>query len=300
MPIDETEEHWIAVDWGTTNFRAFLIDTNGHIYSKIEADMGLLSVHSNDFAEALALVLKEKITNFESYPIVMAGMVGSSLGWYEVPYIKAPASVDNLKEGVYKFQLPWGSDAFILPGVSYTDEKIIDVMRGEEIQAIGLLELFDTEIDLAIFPGTHSKHVNFNSKQIQSVQTFMTGEIYSLLLNHSLLGKNIAHTNNYYQKAFLDGVKLSQLEPLSHIIFQARTKYLFDELAESEISDFLSGLCIGYELQNISSSMIFIVGNDVLAERYGDASELLGLRYEVIDGNHCFVSGIKSLTSFLF
>ena len=108
-----------VVDWGTSNFRLFGIDSKGALIDTIEAPMGLLQIKDSKFAEALEPKLKAMTPSYHYIPVLMAGMVGSASGWKEVPYVAAPASVSDVAQNAVCFDLPWGAQARILPGVSY-------------------------------------------------------------------------------------------------------------------------------------------------------------------------------------
>src|SRR5437588_779854 len=173
-------EGFIAVDWGTTNRRAYLIDSNGRRTHEFEDGRGVLSVPPGGFPEAIAEVRQR----LGDKPLLLAGMVGSNRGWKEAPYVACPAGIDDLVRGLVR---PSQREA-IVPGVSYIGEGRADVMRGEEVQLLGAVAagLVDP-MGLVCHPGTHNKWATLRHGKIDRFRTVMTGELYSLLKEHSIL-----------------------------------------------------------------------------------------------------------------
>lgn len=287
---------WIAVDWGTTNFRAFLMQDKQCIGLRAEG-LGLLQVEPHRYEQTLYQQLEEWL-QAGPLPIVMAGMVGSQQGWKEAPYVMAPCSLSDLAGQAISLTTQWSSPVWIIPGVScQSPYHQPDVMRGEEVQLAGLMALNPEEECLVILPGTHSKHVTLSQQSIINYATYMTGELYSLLFDRSILGKALPEQHNS-QEAFLSGVDMAQNgTPLSHLIFSARTRRLNKEIPETHIADYLSGLMIGAEMATLSGSTLplWCVGSPKLTQRYAQAAEHSGLKLTIADGDSCFIHGITSL-----
>ena len=171
---------FIAVDWGTTNRRAYLIDGSGRRTDEFEDRKGILSVPPGGFPEAIGEIRQR----LGDKPLLLAGMAGSNRGWKEAPYVPCPAGLDDL---VHALVRPGEREA-IVPGVSYIGGGRADVMRGEEVQLLGAVAagLVDRNA-LVCHPGTHNKWVVLHQAQIQSFRTVMTGELFSLLKEHSIL-----------------------------------------------------------------------------------------------------------------
>ena len=147
----------LILDWGTTNFRAFAMSKEHELLSTKSLPLGLLQVNNGEFAQTLEQVLKEWLVAYQDLPIFMAGMVGSLKGWVNVDYVSTPANTKSLASKSYSFVLPWGAKAYIVPGVCHQyDEDKFDVMRGEEIQVLGLAQYLNSSDFVAILPGTHS------------------------------------------------------------------------------------------------------------------------------------------------
>ncbi|MFC3120670.1 2-dehydro-3-deoxygalactonokinase [Agaribacter flavus] len=285
----------IVIDWGTTNFRAFLLDSNNELISETAANIGLLSINDGNFARALASILEKWQPDYKAMPIIMAGMVGSAKGWHNVDYVNCPMSAGDLCHSLFNFQLPWGPEALIVPGVSYTSSIGKDVMRGEEIQIFGLASLLKAHQFEAVFPGTHSKHVVFEQGQILSFATYMTGELFSILDKHSILASEKADKHEFSSTAFYRGINDAQDGQLTHRLFLARTHMLFAQIQESEVADYISGMLIGHELQSKVGQKVAIVGSEHLNERYLLACKHMNIQATAYDGNDCFVAGVKEI-----
>ncbi|WP_274620692.1 2-dehydro-3-deoxygalactonokinase [Colwellia maritima] len=184
--------NWISVDWGTTNFRAYLIGSSGEVVDRIYANKGYISISAEGFEQVLADLLQPWFVKYSQLPILMAGMVGSKNGWKEVPYVHTPLNIQELSKSNSIFSLSRGNKVLIIPGVCHQDTSDReDVMRGEEVQVFGLANELKLNEFYAIFPGTHSKHVRRQHNELTNVQTYMTGELYALLSEHSILGRNL-------------------------------------------------------------------------------------------------------------
>jgi len=290
------KNHWIAIDWGTTNFRAFLMQGSLQV-SRINQACGLLSVEKGQFAQTLQALLESWLEQYGNLPIVMAGMVGSQQGWHEVPYAPLPCNAADLASGTLAFTTSWGSPAWIIPGANGVSQfSQPDVMRGEEVQLLGLAALHPANQHVALLPGTHSKHAQMQHGEITSFSTFMTGEVFSLLTQHSILGRALPEQLED-EKAFLLGVKTAgKGAPFTHLIFSARTRRLAGELSETSIHSYLSGLTIGYELQTLLVQQhAWVVGSPALTARYQLAAGQMNLSLSQANGDDCFIHGLWHL-----
>lgn len=290
------KKHWIAVDWGTTNFRAFLLNDQ-QVIASISKACGLLSLTKEEFGATLHQHLEPWLNEHGALPVVMAGMVGSQQGWQEVPYVFTPASAQTLRKNALPMATPWGSLAWIIPGVSSDSAFCLpDVMRGEEVQLMGLNTFHPADEVYAILPGTHSKHAQLSHGEITHFTTLMTGELFSLLSQHSLLGRALPEQQDD-SDAFMKGVLTAQAHvPFSHLIFSARTRRLNNELEPSSIHSYLSGLLIGYELSSMSAEKEnWLVGSPALCQRYLHAAKALQISLRIADGDTCFLHGMAAL-----
>lgn len=293
-------KYWIAIDWGTTNFRAFLMQ-EGKRVAQINQPCGLLSVEKKQFATTLQTLLLPWLELHGTLPIVMAGMVGSQQGWHEVPYAPLPCDTYNLLARTLVFDTPWGSPAWIVPGVSgMSPFGLPDVMRGEEVQLLGLSALHPAKQHFVLLPGTHSKHAHIVNGEITAFASFMSGELFSVLSQHSILGRALPEQQED-ESAFLQGVRTAlRGAPFSHLIFSARTRRLNGEVACAHVHSYLSGLVIGYELLAIpAGQQAWVVGSPALTTRYQLAASQMDLDLLPANGDDCFIRGLGHLFSLL-
>lgn len=263
----------LAIDWGTTSARAYRIDRRGEVIDMHASPLGIQRVQDGRFDMALAELLGE--WGDEAAPRLACGMIGSRQGWVEAPYVGCPAPLAALADGIVDVDV---GRMRIVPGISTRDTHAVpDVMRGEETQIVGSVDQREERV-LVVMPGTHSKWARVESGRIVDFQTFMTGEMWSVLLNHSILGRLAGPAPQATGAAYLRGVELGLgAGNLAHDIFGARTLALMGELAADEVADWLSGVLIGREVRNASAwahrngydgSRVRLVGEDALVERY--------------------------------
>lgn len=271
----------IAIDWGTSSLRAYLMSAEGAILDRRDGSEGVMNVAQGDFAGTLARRLAD--WPVQSLPVVMCGMVGSRQGWREVPYLDCPAAPADLGRMLSALELPHGGRGWILPGLRCRDDAgVPDVMRGEEAQVLGALAHDEGKGGDADFclPGTHGKHVRLEGGRILSFTSHMTGEVFALLTRHGILGRLMAQDAAPDDDPFLAGVHRSG-DPggLLHQIFGARSLPLAGELPEAAIGDYLSGILIGAELRATAwRGEVGIIARRQLAARYHLALEALGIR----------------------
>ena len=264
----------VAIDWGTSAARAYRFDAEGRVEDRRSVALGIKHVRDGRFEAALAKLLGD--WSADPAPRIACGMIGSRQGWVEAPYVDCPASLTALADRVV--QAP--QDALtIVPGIATRDAAgIPDVMRGEETQLLGAVGPDERGV-LAVLPGTHSKWARVEHGRVVDFTTFMTGELYAVLIDHSMLGRLSGHEpGRFARDAFSRGAARGLDEgELSHDIFGARTLALTDVLASDDVADWLSGLLIGREIRGartwalragIDPSIVRIIGTDALAERY--------------------------------
>ncbi|WP_370980079.1 2-dehydro-3-deoxygalactonokinase [Agaribacterium sp. ZY112] len=289
----------LLIDWGTTNFRAFVVDAEDELVDSFASERGLLSVESGAFSSTLQSLLEEHLASYKAMPILMAGMVGSLKGWVNVPYVSSSAGAAELSAAAHALTLPWGAKAYIIPGLSHEPEAgIYDVMRGEEVQLIGLQALLGENQLKVILPGTHSKHALMSQGQINAFKTYMTGELFSVLSKQMLFSRDLNQaTIGSSDSAFLRGVSEGYCsEELMAVLFRSWTHRLFNNLKPDEVLDYLSGMLIGAELKTIGTDLHYVVGGQSLCQRYLLAAEHLSLLCQYYSGDQCFLAGMKVLS----
>ncbi len=272
----------IAVDWGTSSLRAYRLDAAGAVLELRSAAVGLLACQGRFEA-----VLAQQLDGWDDGPIVMAGMIGSRNGWHEVPYVACPAGLDEIAAGMHEVSaasLP-GRRIFIAPGLSNRPASgLPEVMRGEETQLLGLLDDLPGDGPHTLcLPGTHSKWATASAGRIGAFHTAMTGELYAVLTQHSLLGALMDRDAGAAlddEAAFALGVTTSrQPGGLPNHLFSVRTRGLFGELSAAQLPSYLSGLLIGHELQGLLSAAqrVHLIGGEALLRRYRRALALHGI-----------------------
>lgn len=294
----------IAIDWGTTNRRGYLLDDKGDIKESLEDNLGIFAVGIAGFEDALeAFVANWRRSDGSRPPILMSGMIGSRQGWIEAPYALCPTRADNLATSVMR--LPTIEDTWIVPGVCLNGERR-DVMRGEEVQIFGALTLTERVSTTICLPGTHSKWARVEENKLTDFATAMTGEMYQIMRTHSILGAlmnvDAAHDND----SFLRGLDMSRTPGglLNHM-FSVRADGLFGVIDADHQSSYLSGLLIGSEIVELgghfwnSDEPVLLVGTTVLARIYGTAFDYLTIPYEAVDGQSATIKGLAEIWAVL-
>lgn len=280
----------IAVDWGTSSFRAYRLDDGGAILARRESPRGISQVSSGQFPQVLTEEIESWLTGDET--VVLSGMVGSRQGWVEVPYCECPAGAQEIAARLQRVGFEPAS-AYIVPGVSGLDTAgVREVMRGEETQILGAMETLPEEAVVCL-PGTHSKWVRVRAKRIVGFSTHFTGEMFAVLKAHSLLGRML-EGGAPDDAAFLAGVARSdEPEGLLHHLFGVRAKALFGELSAASGGEYLSGLLIGHELRNalaaVSDAPVFLLGAPGLVDRYALGLRALGAAPRLLDAESAVV-----------
>jgi len=272
---------FIALDWGTTSFRAYLVAPDGAVRDSRASAEGILSVTDGAFEP----VFERQIAGWNpALPVLASGMITSRQGWREVPYAAAPAGLAELAAGVARFRTGGGRDVIFVPGVSCrADSGVPDVMRGEETQIIGAL---DGPSGLFVMRGTHCKWVVVEAGRIVRFATFMTGEMFAVLRGHSILGRLMTGETDE-GPGFARGVAagLAGGAGLLHDLFSVRTLGLFGEMAGDELPTYLSGLLIGSEIAGarrlfaVGTHGVTVIGAPNLAVPFGRALAIAGVAW---------------------
>ncbi len=274
----------IAVDWGTSSLRLYRLADDGQVRERRRSDQGVLACDGR-FGEVLA----REIAGWDDVDILLCGMVGGRGGWHEMPYLPCPAGNHALALGMQRFQPPGFDERalWLVPGLRDSDsDRVPDVMRGEETQLAALLDVLTAGTHLVCLPGTHSKWVTVRDGQVRRIATAMTGELYALLRQHSILGRLMpAGDVRFDGYAFDAGLKRSDDRGgLLHHLFGVRTTGLFQQFAAPALPSYLSGLLIGHELRASGlfshaprPAQVHLIGNDRLLASYAHAVTTLGV-----------------------
>ncbi|NML47229.1 2-dehydro-3-deoxygalactonokinase [Ramlibacter sp. G-1-2-2] len=270
----------IALDWGTSNLRAKLLDASGRVLEARSTPGGVMAVRDGRFAEALLALVGDWLQQ-HNCPLIASGMIGSRQGWREAPYLPCPASLDQAAAALTRIDLPGGHVLTIVPGLRCEgDDGVADVMRGEETQLWGAGLPTGS---CCVLPGTHAKWAWVGEGgRIESFQTFMTGELYGLLTQHGILGR-LMEFGHADPQAFRAGVRLGLAEhaSASHVIFAARTAGLMGTIAPRGLPDYLSGILVGIEIAGATKrgrpQTVTVLGDEALAARYESALQVAGI-----------------------
>jgi 2-dehydro-3-deoxygalactonokinase len=303
--------HSIAVDWGTSSFRACLIGPDGAIADRVETGDGILSVPPGGFPAVLARTVGAWAAQRPGMPVIACGMVGSRQGWREAPYAPCPAGLDDLVAAIVEVeaQPPFGA-VRLVPGVMRDDAPgpaaggVPDVMRGEETQLMGAAATVADGV--FVLPGTHSKWAVLHGGKIAWFATFMTGELFAVLSRHSILGRLMtpdgesadaeidagADADAAFDRGVADGLAAPGPERGGMIrrLFGVRTLPLFGWLPAAGVRPYLSGLLIGGEIAEArqclhlkdralmtAASTLTVIGAAGIAARYERALAAAGI-----------------------
>ena len=305
--MNSPENLQMLVDWGTSNVRAWLTDGTGSILAENKSDMGITRVPDNDFAsvyEDIKKGLSPEISGFDP-PTLMSGMIGSRQGWVEAPYLECPVTLDNLAGQL--IQVPGLSHINIVPGVHYqSPEGSHDVMRGEEVQISGALELAESARNqglLVCLPGTHSKWAVVEDNKLVGFSTAMTGEAFAALSDHTILAALFEdpEDDTIMASGFAKGIDRSG-EPgglLNHL-FGVRANGLLGAVPNAKLRSYLSGILIGHEVrsalaQETNGTSIVIVGDDALAGLYQTALQSCGKQADIIPSTRATIQGLQRI-----
>ena len=306
MPPSETIHHptLIAVDWGTSALRAALI-ADGQIISQRHSDQGILRIPPLGFANALDHFCGDWMAHPQALTLI-CGMAGSAQGWQLAPYMACPSPLQNLAQ-----HLVWvvPNKVALVPGISCELSHAPDVMRGEETQVLGALQLLGCADATVILPGTHSKWVMVKNHSVMHFHTFMTGECFALLKQHSILERTLSAPQSDPSSAdegderwFDQGVALAFTgASLLHTLFSVRTLALMDRLKPTQGLAYLSGLLIGEELRaqaHLLTGPLVVVANPTLQKRYRRALALRGFSCQTL-GDDATWQGLQCLASHL-
>lgn len=282
---------FIAIDWGTSNRRDYLIE-DGRLLGQSRDDRGIIEMDGRGYEDALAAIR----ARHGDWPVLIAGMAGSNRGWHEAPYVDAPAGAEDIAR-----RLLWiepGRTA-IVPGVAWRDPQSPNVMRGEEVQLLGAVAAGLAPPDgLLAQPGTHNKWVEMTDGAIGRFSTAMTGELFALLRDHSILSRQLGGDVTP-GAAFEEGVRDAAAHPLIATLFGARASMLLGYRAEADLAAYVSGLLIGADVAaaGVEGRDAYILSDETLGDLYTAAVTALGGTPHPVDTLAAFVAGMALIWS---
>ena len=288
-----TPADWIAVDWGTSNLRAWAMRADGQVLESADSSDGMGHLGRDQFEPAL-LKLVDPWLGPGTTRVVACGMVGSRQGWAEAPYraTPGPATADRL---IKASSTDPRLDVRLIPGVK--QDSPADVMRGEETQIAGYLHENNDFDGVLCLPGTHSKWVRISAREIVGFRTFLTGELFALLAKSSVLRHSVA-AQGWDDAAFAAATAeaMSKPEALAARLFALRAEALLHGQKPETARAILSGLLIGAELAAARpywlGMPVTLIGAPALTGVYAAALAAQGLAPTRADGSQMTRAGL--------
>ncbi|RXT53668.1 2-dehydro-3-deoxygalactonokinase [Bradyrhizobium betae] len=294
-----TEPAYVAVDWGTSSFRLWLVDRAGQVLAERRSDEGMLAAAKAGFAA----VLQSHLAAVEApahLPVLVCGMAGAKTGWVEAGYVDTPAPLAAILK--HAARVPGEPrDIRILPGIARRDARAPDVMRGEETQLLGALGLEAAGEALVCMPGTHSKWVRVKDGTVAHFSTFMTGELFSVVSRETILSLAVANADDAEDIAsFKAAVKAAYDAPAfaANLLFTARSRQLLFGGTPAAARETLSGTLIGVELAaglsgSVPQAGITLIASGRLAMLYRHAFDALSVTVQPIDADEAVRRGLS-------
>lgn len=291
-----SEVSWIAVDWGTTQLRAWALTAGGEVLHRAASTRGMGSLAVDQFEAALLELIDGWLPVDRITEVAACGMVGARQGWREAPYAEVPCAPQAMARVIR----PEVSDArmrvSIIPGLCQRSPA--DVMRGEETQIAGLLAEWPDYHGLVCLPGTHSKWAEVRDGQVLRFQTFMTGELFALLSSQSVLRHGMQGDQLLDLPAFDAGLRVATERPLLGALFGLRAESLLEGLAPAAARSRLSGLLIGQELAGLPEHWrglpVCVIGDGEAAERYRHALATLNIAAQTLGAEQVTLAGLAA------
>lgn len=296
-----TNAAWIAVDWGTSFVRVWYLNAQGQILDKRHSDQGAGRIQAPQYEAVLLSLVQDWLKADEVTPVLICGMAGSRQGWQEAPYLAIPLA---LHADLKPIRVPTQDQRLkvaILPGLKQLQPA--DVMRGEETQLVGFLSHYPDFNGVVALPGTHNKWVQLQQGTVQHFSTCMTGELFQLLAEQSLLRHSVNSTE-WDEAAFEAAVLTAFQSPASGVsrLFNLRARDLLLATPHAELRARLSGELMGLELSAIQSSTllrkdtpVMLIGTNQLAQLYKTALRLVGIDALLCSGELLSVTGLTAL-----
>lgn len=303
---------WIAVDWGSSNLRAWALDQHDQVIAEASSDKGMLSLKPAEYEAELKRLVSPWLPDSGQIDVMVCGMAGARQGWLEAAYLPVPTALDQLSLGAV---MPRLTDTqlrvHLLPGLSQTRHgpRSFDVMRGEETQLAGLVADTPGFSGLVCLPGTHAKWATLETGTVTQFTTYLTGELYQLLANQSVLKHSVGSDDlddRTCRESFIAAVREIHAAPetFSSRLFELRAQDLLDghlpsgNARSAVLAARLSGLAIGLELagacrRTAPKEPVTLIGNQVLCQRYDVALQAIDVQTRHLDGDIAVLAGLR-------
>jgi 2-dehydro-3-deoxygalactonokinase len=311
-----TQNVFIAGDWGTTNLRLYLCQFNPSEPTRVlEARTGPgVSQLSDEFEQVFFELVGDWLAEHGPVPVILSGMVGSTIGWREAPYLECPVTAEQIIAGRTQFTAG-GLEFSIIAGLKVNNPLgLPDLLRGEELQLLGWMRSGSAPQaaeQLVALPGTHNKWALVKNGRVETFVTALTGELFSLLQNHSVLIAR-PEVGSFSKDAFMQGVEaIGKLSGgrLLHAIFSTRSRQVLGELSERDASSYLSGLLVGSDVagatelfgERISNTAtVTLIGDSALSHCYQLALAHVGVKVETCDTAQIAIAGYEAIYRSLY
>ena len=292
----EIKAKWIAADWGTTHIRAWAIGEEDNVLAFRESNEGMKDLQQNQFEPVLLKLIESWLDDTKVTTVMACGMVGSKQGWVETPYLKTPCvPIDNQQLAIATTKDNRIKVNFV-PGVM--QNNLADIMRGEETQIAGFINKNPDFNGVVCLPGTHTKWVNVKEGQITSFKTFMTGELFGVISNHTLIRHSIS-IKGWNQAGFEAGIHEGFNNPgsIASDLFSLRAESIVNDLDRDQARSTLSGLLLGVELNGAQTfwenSNVIIIGSQLLSNNYLQGLKILGGQSQLFSLETATLSGLS-------
>ncbi len=287
---------WVAVDWGTTHMRLWRMAEDGAVLACRSCAKGMGHIQPDAYEGILLDMLADHLPASGPLDVVICGMAGSRQGWAEAPYAPTPCAPPSMEHATRVATDDPRLRVHILPGIKQMDPA--DVMRGEETQIRGVIARRPGYDGVICLPGTHTKWVRIQQGQIAAFATFMSGELFTVIGQHSVLRHSVGDTG-WDAEAFRSACRQATDDPtvLMRSLFGLRAGSLLADLSPEAARATLSGLLLGAELAAARTFWeggdVTIVGENTLSRAYADALALQGQAPQVMDGEETTLNGLR-------
>ncbi len=293
---------FLAVDWGTTNLRAWVVGSECRALRSKDFVLGVGKLSPGEAAKHFFDTVRPQMSA-EDLPALLCGMIGSNLGWVQVPYLECPIDMAGLQKGLYRVDT-LGAPVWIVPGLlCQRPDGGPDVMRGEETHVLGWASAAPVRLKgehLICHPGTHTKWVRLLDGRLESFVTSMTGELFEVLCKHSVLQ---VRDSDDVQAAFDEGLSAAgDGGALASRLFTARSRVVGGGMSPDWVKSYLSGLLIGADIAGVPALLgvslktpVAVIGDLKLARRYVSALQAYGYAASLHDGVDAVLAGLKTI-----
>ncbi|MDI7861522.1 2-dehydro-3-deoxygalactonokinase [Rhizobiaceae bacterium n13] len=293
-----TTPAYVAVDWGTSSFRLWLMAADDRVLAERRSGEGMTTAARLGFAGVLDAHL-DAVKAPADLPVIVCGMAGARQGWIEAGYVDVPCALSAVLDGAVS--VPGTKrDVRILPGLAQRSGTP-DVMRGEETQLLGALSTFGDGERHVCMPGTHSKWVHVANGAVTGFSTFMTGELFDVISKHSILAHTLAGAEGSDAAEFGEAAEAAFRQPAlaTNFFFGIRAAQLLNGLGPTAAQSRLSGTLLGLELAGAHAAAkpgtaIALVASGRLQSLYEAAFQRLGLEYATIDADDAVRRGLAA------